>query len=146
MWPTKIVIVELHKKVIVPYNSTYESFFFLECLVFVKSIFGKCRNRKCNLVFWVCYVLYIDVLSASMGSSIRFCIYEHILNYIFKKFSEKPNFRKGGDAQPAFFVLKKLLLRPWDLSHRLERQKLMVTSQEKTAVRPKNGLHIEGAS
>ena len=40
----------------------------------------------------------------------------------------------------------KLLLRPWDLFHRVERQKLMVTSREETVVRPKNGLQIEGSS
>ena len=31
-------------------------------------------------------------------------------------------------------------------SHRVERQKLTVTSKEEFAVRPENGLHIEGAS
>ena len=40
----------------------------------------------------------------------------------------------------------KLLLRPWDLSRRVERQELIVTSPEETAVRPQNGLHIESAS
>ena len=34
----------------------------------------------------------------------------------------------------------------WDLSRRVERQKLMITSLEETAVRPQNDLHIVGAS
>ena len=33
------------------------------------------------------------------------------------------------------FVIFKLIPRPWDLSHRLERQKLMVISQEEKSVR-----------
>ena len=33
------------------------------------------------------------------------------------------------------FVEKKLLLQPWDLSHRVERQEFMVKSQAEMAVR-----------
>ena len=33
------------------------------------------------------------------------------------------------------FCIFELLLRPWELSHRIERQKLMATSQEKMSVR-----------
>ena len=33
----------------------------------------------------------------------------------------------------------KLLLRPWDLSHRVEHQKLMVTSREEMSVRVRKG-------
>ena len=54
-------------------------------------------------------------------------------------------FSNDGDAKPDFVIFK-LLLRPSDLSHRVESQKLMVTSWEEAAVRPENGLHIEGAS
>ena len=36
----------------------------------------------------VCFVIYIDVLSVSMRFNIRFCIYEHIQNYVFATFLE----------------------------------------------------------
>ena len=42
-------------------------------------------------------------------------------------------FRNLGDAKPDLLIFK-LLLRPWDPSHRVERQKLMVNSQEEAAV------------
>ena len=63
----------------------------------------------------------------------------------FETFSENLFFRNDGDAKPVCFICA-LLLRFWDLSHGVEHQKLMVTSQEETAVRPKSGLRIEGAS
>ena len=37
------------------------------------------------------------------------------------------------------FKMFKLLLRPWDLSHRVERQNLMVTSQEEMSLRVRKG-------
>ena len=40
----------------------------------------------------------------------------------------------GNYAKPKICILK-LLLRPWDLSHRVERQKLTVTSREEMYVR-----------
>ena len=50
--------------------------------------------------------------------------------------------RNDGDAARLLSFVKLL----WDLSYRVERQKLMVISWEETAVRPPNGLHIEGVS
>ena len=41
--------------------------------------------------------------------------------------------------QHMLFVICKLLLQPWDLSHRVERQKLMVNSQEEMSVRVRKG-------
>ena len=49
--------------------------------------FEKCKNLKCDLVFWVCFVLYIDILSVSMRFNIRFCIYEHVSKYLLKRVS-----------------------------------------------------------
>ena len=40
----------------------------------------------------------------------------------------------GGNAEPNFLIFK-LLLRPWDLSHRLERQELMVNTREEMSMR-----------
>ena len=49
-------------------------------------------------------------------------------------------FRNDGDAKPDLLIFK-LLLRPWDLAHRVERQKLMVTSREGVSVRvPKSSF------
>ena len=47
-------------------------------------------------------------------------------------------FRNDGDAKPVFFI-RKLLPRPWDLSHGVERQKLMVLSREEMSVRVRKG-------
>ena len=47
--------------------------------------------------------------------------------------------RNDGDATPSFFCFLKLLLRPWDPSHRLERQKLMVNSRVEISVRVRKG-------
>ena len=54
-------------------------------------------------------------------------------------FSKMVLSRNNGNAKTAFFLIYKLLLRPWDLSHRVERQKLMVTSQEAMSVRVRKG-------
>ena len=62
---------------------------------------------------------------------------------VFETFFENCVFGNHGDAKPVFFVFE-LLLRPWDLSHRVDRQKLMVTSKEETAVRPKKGPSHRG--
>ena len=43
-------------------------------------------------------------------------------------------FRNNGDAKPLFYFVFKLLLRPLDLSHRVERHKLMVNSKEEMSV------------
>ena len=40
------------------------------------------------------------------------------------------------------FLFFKLFLRPWDLSHRVERQKLMVTSQEEWSVHIRKGAFM----
>ena len=50
-------------------------------------------------------------------------------------------FRNGGDEKPVFHTFK-LLLRPWDLSHRVERQELMVNSQEEMSVRVQKGVVV----
>ena len=47
-------------------------------------------------------------------------------------------FRNDGDGKLEVFIFK-LLLRPWDLSHCVERQKLMVSSQEEMSVRVLKG-------
>ena len=101
---------------------------------------------KMNLYGLSCFVVYIHVLGVYMRSSVRFCIYHHIQNYVFATLFEQIFFRNDGDAKPVFLVFFKLLLWPWDLSKRVERQKLMLTIQEETALRPENGDHIEGAS
>ena len=44
------------------------------------------------------------------------------------------------------FLIFKLLLRPLDLSHHVERQKLMVSSWEEIAVRPENGRYNFGSN
>ena len=89
------------------------------------------------------FVLYIDVLSVSMRFSVRFCIYEHIQNYVFATLFGQC-FSGMTGMQNLFPFCFKVVLRSWDLSHRVERHKLMVTSWEETAVRPQHGLHIEG--
>ena len=47
-------------------------------------------------------------------------------------------FRNDGNAKPELFIFR-LRPRPWDLSHRVGRQKLMVTSREEMSVRFRNG-------
>ena len=50
-----------------------------ECLFFGNmDCLNKSEIMKCNFVFWVCSVLYNDVLSVSIRFSVKFCIYEHI--------------------------------------------------------------------
>ena len=41
-----------------------------------------------------------------------------------------------------FYLVLKLLLRPWDLSHRVKPQKLMVTSQEEVSVPLQKGIFV----
>ena len=89
------------------------------------------------MVFLLRIVLYFDVLSVSMRFSIQFCIYEYIQSYCFKRFS-KNSFSEMTEMEHVFFWFK-LLLRPWDLSHHLERQKLMVNSWEEISVRFRKG-------
>ena len=48
-------------------------------------------------------------------------------------------FGNDGDAKPVLLGIFKLLLRPWDLSHCVERQKLMVISHEEMSVRVRKG-------
>ena len=81
-------------------------------------------NTENVICVLVCFVVYIDVLSDSMRFSIRFCIYEHIQNYVFATIFENIFVRNDGDA--TLFFLSKLLPRPWDVSHRVERQEFMV--------------------
>ena len=89
------------------------------------------KRWRCNLVFLVCFVLYIDVLSAPMRLSAGFRIYIYIYMsrcriicfdvFLNKSFSEMKR------MQDHFF---NLLIRHWDLSHRVERQKLMLIYQQ----------------
>ena len=58
-----------------------------------RKVFGKYEMRKWNWVSLVCFVLHIDVFSVSISFNIRFCIYEHIQNYLLKRYS-KNRFRK----------------------------------------------------
>ena len=82
-------------------------------------------------------MLYIDVLNVSMRFSIRFCIYAHIINVFLQRFS-KMYFSEMTGMQKLFFVVK-LLPRHWDVSHRVERQKLMIKSREEMSVRVRKG-------
>ena len=58
----------------------------------------------------------------------------HILFLCSKNVFSKNN----GDAKPVFLFVF-VLLRPWDISHRVERQKLMVKSWEEMSVRVRKG-------
>ena len=69
----------------------------------------------------------------------------NILKTMFLTRFPNNSFSEMTGMQHLLYFIFKLLLRPWDLSHRVECQQLMVTSQEETAVPPQNGLHIEGA-
>ena len=92
-------------------------------------------------MFLVCFGLYTHVLNVSMRFKVRFCIYEHIQNFVFATFFGNVFVRNDGDATPGFCILK-LLLQPWDLSHRVKRQKLMVESQEEMSVRVWKGCFM----
>ena len=80
-------------------------------------------------------MLFIDALIVSMRFSVRFCVYERIKNYVYATLFERLYFSNDGDATPSFFFIFKLLPWPWDLSHRVERQKPMVNGQEEMSVR-----------
>ena len=62
-----------------------------------------------------------------MRLTVELCIYEHIKNYVFATFPKIYFVGNDADATPVFYF--KLLLRPWYLSHGVERQKLMVNSR-----------------
>ena len=88
---------------------------------------------------WVGFVLYVDVWSVAMKSSVRFYIYiyiyEHIWNCVFAAFlfySEISFPEMTGMQSLSIFVFE-LLLQSWDLSHRVERHKLMVMYDPKAA-------------
>ena len=85
----------------------------------------------------MCFVVYIDVLNVSMKFSVRLCIYEHIRNYVFATFLKIYLSKMTGMQNLIIFL--KMLLRPWDLSHRVERQKLMIISLEEMYVRVRKG-------
>ena len=57
----------------------------LECLTIENYKFWKkMRNPKMPFgVFGALCVIYIDVYNVSMRSSLRFCICEHVQNYVF---------------------------------------------------------------
>ena len=61
-----------------PYKYAYNAELF-ECLILEEYGFGE-NVKIVNDVwcFFMCFVLYIDVLSVSMKSNVFFCIYEHI--------------------------------------------------------------------
>ena len=75
-----------------------------------------------------------------MRLNIRFCIhiYKHIRKYVLRVFFEKQQFENDGECNTRLVIFK-LLLRPWDISHRVERQKLMVISREEMSVRVRKG-------
>ena len=52
---------------------------------------------------------------------------------MFETFFEQIVFGNDGDTKPDLFICR-LLLRPCNLSHRVERQKLMVNSREEMSV------------
>ena len=57
----------------------------LENLYSRKNMFSK-KGFKINVVFWVCFVLYIVILSASMRFIIIVCIYEYIKHVLLTLF------------------------------------------------------------
>ena len=63
------------------------------------------------------------------------CIYSRLL---FGTFSEHL-FLEMTEMQHVFFCDSKLLVRPWDLSHRVERQKEMVNTWREMSVRVRKG-------
>ena len=93
----------------------------------------KCEIRKLDFVLLVVFVLYTYVLNVSMRFNISICIYEHIYDYMLKRFSKIP-FLEVTDMHNLICLICELLIRPWELSHRVERQKTMLIRQEKTSV------------
>ena len=67
-------------------------------------------------------------------------MYTYIYIYIHRSYFclEGVFFRNDGDTKP-FYVIFMLLLRPWDLSYRVERQKLMVNSRKEMPMRVQKG-------
>ena len=55
--------------------------------------FESVEKLICIFVYWVCFGLYIDVVSVSMGLNIIFCIHEHIYKYSFGCFRNFLNYR-----------------------------------------------------
>ena len=80
-----------------PYKLAYNAD-LLEHICLKIWMFGFCVPQIVNFffVFLVCFELYIDVLSASMGFCVIFCIYEHIKKKVFFIFEvsklQKPDF------------------------------------------------------
>ena len=83
------------------------------------------------------FVLHIDVLSVSMRFSMRFCIYEHIQSHLLKIFSNK-SFSEMTGVQHLFCFLG-CSYGLGTLSHRIERQKLMVISRKEMSLRVRKG-------
>ena len=65
-------------------------------------------------------------------------IWTYLRSFV-ETFFEHLVFGNDGDATPVFLCICKLLLRPWYLSHRVERQKRMVNSREEMSVRFRKG-------
>ena len=66
------------------YNIDLFVFFLLKIW---NLFFGNFEKQMiCVFVFSVCFGLHIDILIASMRSSVIFCIYEHILKYVLGVF------------------------------------------------------------
>ena len=101
-------------------------------------MFEECETRKCNLVFWVSFVAYFDCLSVSITFSIRLCTCEHFEQNDVFAFCSNISCSEMTGMHNLFFLICKLLLRPCDLSHRVERQKLIVISREELSVRVQN--------
>ena len=96
--------------------------------MFEHIYFLICEQLKYNFVFWVCFVLYIDVLITFYEIQYKILYIRTYLRLLFEMIPETFVFENDGDATPV--GLLKLLLRPWDLSLRAEHQKLRVNSWE----------------
>ena len=82
MRPTTLIIVGIYAILTIPYTTAYNSDLF-ECRSFEKDgLLKQCEIRKGNCMFWVCFVLYIDVFGVSMRFCIRLGIYGHIEKYV----------------------------------------------------------------
>ena len=62
-----------------------------------------------------------------------------IFKIVFETLFEKETCSETTGMQNLFFIICKLFLQPWDLSYRVERQKLMAISQEEMSVRVRKG-------
>ena len=77
-----------------------------------------------------------------LWDSVLDSVYMNIFKTMF--WQRVPNilFSEMTGMQHLFFFMFKLLLRPWDLSHRVESQKLMVNRWEEMSLRARKGVFV----